>query len=169
MNELDALTNEAAAVDAEAAALNAPRDQSPEGTAAGGVASAPGPDGPAPVVDPVQEAKGLVDTAVAIAVPFCPALEKIYDEAARDRLARAAAPLMAKYGVSVGGIFAKWKEEIDFAFVALPLALATIQAVKAQQAAKKTAANAAEGGGPVHTEEEEPSPIPSLAPLAPAA
>lgn len=128
LTDLTHLKNEAMAVDAEAEALTAP----PAGELP------PGADAPAqePALSPIEEARGLIDLGVSLAVPFFPSLDKVYTADAKDRLARAAAPLLEKYGLSISSLFAKWKEEIDFAFVALPLVLQTVRAVQADRAAK---------------------------------
>lgn len=140
LNALNALKTEAVDADAELDAMTAP----------------PAPEQPAqelapePALSPIEEARGLVDLAVTIAAPIFPSLERVYTDDARDRLARVAAPLLAKYGMSVSGIFTRWKEEIDFAFVALPLVLQTVQAIKADRAAKEQEqkdAEAAKKGG----------------------
>jgi hypothetical protein len=90
-----------------------------------------------PALSSIDEARGLVGMLVAMVVPFMPRLAEIYDEPARESLAQAAAPLLNKYGVSVGSMFERWKEEVAFAFVALPLALKTVQVLKEEQNKKR--------------------------------
>ena len=132
--DLNGVRAEAAAVDAEV--IESVAAASPE--AAGGEPPQP------PVADPVAEARGLVDTLIAVAVPFFPGLDQVYTPEARQRLAEAAGPLMAKYNFTVGGLFDKWKEEINFGFVALPLVLQTVRVITAQRAAAAIAAKAAQ-------------------------
>lgn len=134
------IKNRAAAVDAQAAEVTAapePVEAAPE---------APAVDAPATEAPPIsaeEEARGLIDVIVASVVPFFPAIESVYDDAARARLAAVTAPLMKKYNLSATSIFDRWKEEIAFAFVALPLALKTAEVVKAERAKKAPASAAA--------------------------
>lgn len=128
MNDFDKLQVEAAALDAE---VLKPTDPLPAPE------PPPGDAPPEPVLSPLEEARSLIDVIVSVATPLLPAIETIYGDDARARLAKVSAPLMQKYGWSVGGAFAKWKEEIDFAFVAVPLVLATMKAWKADQERKK--------------------------------
>lgn len=147
MSDIAAIKAEAAAADAAQAALSAPPPvdvQQPETSAA---------ESPPPVLSPIEEARGVIDLVVEIAAAWFPSLEGIYNEATKNKLARAAAPLMAKYNVSLSSVFAKWKEEIDFAFVAAPLALTTARAVVVELNARKKSADTA-----------QPSPAPSDAP-----
>jgi hypothetical protein len=102
-------------------------------------APAPGGEAPAPepVLSPEEEARSVIDLGVELAVPFYASLEAVYTPEVRDRLARAAAPLLKKYNISLGSIFARYKEEIDFAFVALPILLQTGRAIAQEYARKK--------------------------------
>lgn len=118
--DLQALEAQAAAIDAEAAAPD--------------VAAA---EPEAVRVDLAAELAALLQTAAGILVPAFPCLATIYTEATCKRLGDAAAPVMDKYGWSVGGLFDRWGAEITLAAVALPVALATAQGVKADLAAKR--------------------------------
>lgn len=141
-DDIATIQAEAVAVDAERDALTAPPVTEPPA------------DGTPPsesVLSPIEEARALIDIAVGLAASWFPSLDGVYTEPARDRLARAAAPLLAKYGVSLSMIIARWKEEIDFAFVAMPLLLATARAVAADLDASKKAA----------TKKSEPQPEPT--------
>lgn len=132
----ETLKHEAAQLDAEiaAAAIPVPETPSEQGGAhpAGAEAETNAP--PPPIVTPEEEALALVEILWGVIEPVYPSLSKIYTDEARARLARAAAPLMQKYNFSVR--LAKWQEEIDFAFVALPLALQTVRAIQADNAAR---------------------------------
>ena len=135
MTDFNALTHEAAAVDAAADAQTAPP---PEAEAVAGESQAD------QVLSPEAEARGVIDLALSLAAPFFPSLDKVYTEETKDRLVKSAAPLLAKYNISLLILFAKWKEEIDFAFVAAPLVLHTVRAVQTDRAARaKAAADAA--------------------------
>ena len=47
---------------------------------------------------------------------------------------------MEKYGLSLGTLFERWGAEINFALVAVPLVGETLKAVKADNQARKEAA-----------------------------
>ena len=133
MTDINALMHEAAAVDAAADAQTAPP---PEAEAVAGEAHQ--------VLSPEEEARGVIDLVLSLAAPFFPSLDKVYTEETKDRLVKSAAPLLAKYNISLLILFAKWKEEIDFAFIAAPLVLQTVRAVQTDRAARaKAAADAA--------------------------
>lgn len=140
------IKNRAAAVDAQAEEATA----APEPIEVPAVdVEAPPSVAEAPAISPEDEARGLIDVIVASVVPFFPSLESVYDEEARARLAAVTAPLMRKYNLSASSIFDRWKEEIAFAFVALPLAMKTAEAVKAERAKKAPPASAAPEASPV--------------------
>lgn len=165
MDPLDALRNEAAAVDSEAADLNTPPAAEVAGAA---VAGGPGPvETPAPV-DPVVEVRGWIDMALAAAVPMYPDLDRIYTPDAKDRLAKATAALLAKYNMTTGDLMGKYKEEIEFGLIAIPLGFVTFQVVKASNAKRAAEAKAktANASPPVHM---EMSPVELAPPLPEAA
>ena len=165
--EKGALALKAAALDAEVEAeATPPPDPDP---APGVDPDAPGVEpGPAPGFTPLEEARGAIDLAVEMLLPFYPALDQVYTEPARDRLARTAGPLLEKYGISITAWFKRWKEEIEFAFVATPMILRTVQIVQATNAARAEAkkqggqggAPAAPGGAPPGTPPAPDSPAP---------
>lgn len=118
--DLDALQTEAAAIDASAAA-NDP-------------AAAPEPE--AVRIDVAAEVAALLKAVAGILAPAFPSLATIYTDATCKQLGDAAAPVMDKYGLTVGGLFDRWGAEITLAATALPVALATWQGVKADIAAR---------------------------------
>jgi hypothetical protein len=113
---------------AEAGALDAAAD------AAAPVAAA---EPEAPAADVPAEVAALLKTVTGMLTPAFPCLAEIYTDATCRALGEAAAPVMAKYGVSVGGIFDRWGAEITLAAVALPVGAATWKGVKAELAAGK--------------------------------
>jgi len=121
MSELDQLEAAAAVVDAEAVAHD----------------PATAPEQEAVRIDAAAEVAALLQTVAGILSPAFPCLAGIYDESTCRRLGEAAAPVMDKYGLSVGGLFERWGAEITFAAVALPVAIATAQGVKADIAARR--------------------------------
>lgn len=120
--DLQALEAEAAVIDAEGAAPDAP-------------AAAPEPA--AVKVDVAAEVAALLATVAGILTPAFPCLANIYTEPTCRKLGEAAAPVMEKYGVSVGGLFDRWGAEITLAAVAFPVVAATVQGVKADLAARR--------------------------------
>ncbi|HYD63319.1 MAG TPA: hypothetical protein VEC35_23385 [Noviherbaspirillum sp.] len=104
-----------------------------EGAGAGGVS------GTVPM-SPADEARDLIQFGLSLFAPLYPSLERIYTPDKQERLAQVTGPLMAKYNLSLGAIFEKWGPEINFAIVALPLAAETAKAIKADNAARKAAA-----------------------------
>lgn len=119
------------------AALNAQVDS-------GAVAGVADPGAVAGLADPVEEAKNVIAFAVALFVPLYPSLERVFSEGQQERLAAVSVPLMQKYDISLGGIFERWGPEINFALVAVPMAQATVAAVRADKAALAAAQEAAE-------------------------
>lgn len=117
---LDSLVAEAAALESEAAPSPAAAD----------AAAAEGHDLPA-------EVAALLKTTAAMLAPMFPSLAEVYTDATCQQLGTAAAPVMEKYGLSVGGIFDRWGAEITLAATALPVAVATYQGVKADLSARK--------------------------------
>lgn len=163
-----ALALKAAALDAEAdaQATPPPPDSDP---APGADPGQPGAEpGPAPTFTPIEEARGAVDLAVEMLLPFYPGLDQVYTEQARDRLARTAGPLLAKYGISITAWFKRWKEEIEFTFVATPMILRTVQVVQATNAARAEAKKQAkQGGAPATPGGAPPGTPPAPGPHAP--
>lgn len=139
------LTADDAALIAQGAALDA--EAAPQPIDAQGAPIAP--------TDYGTEAAMLVSTLVLIAGPFFPSIPKIWTDAKQKAVAAAAAPVLEKYGFTMGDFMGAWKEEITLLVVAGPLVLETIDGVKADRAAGKntsprsreSSAQAAEGEG----------------------
>lgn len=118
----------------------------------------PDPNAPVPEpVDPVADAREIIDFACVSLFPLYPSLEKVYTEPVRDRIARALARVLVKYGVSLADIFGAWSEEIALAMVTLPLIVPTVQAIRADRAKAEAIAKAPP---PAHP---NPPPAPSQA------
>lgn len=124
---------------AEAAALDVAAD-----------AAAPGAAEEAPAADVAAEIAALLKTASSMLVPAFPSLSEIYNDATCRQLGEAAAPVLAKYNISLGGILDRWGPEISLAAVALPVSIATYKGVKADAAARRapSAADAAPAAPP---------------------
>lgn len=124
-----------------------------------------------PAVDPAKEAADLIEFARSLLLPLYPRLEAVYTPEVCGRLGAAAGPLMAKYGLTLGGLFDRWAPEIGFAIVALPLVRPTIEAIRGPGTAGaavevKTPAPGADAGPARVIEppaEVKPSPLESFA------
>lgn len=125
--ELEALQHEAVAVDAE----NAPPTVDP-------VAAEP-----AQPVNEAAEIVGLLTILAGLFTPVFPSLSKIYTPETVQSLADAAVPVMNKHGWTTGEFMGKWAAELALAAVAVPVALATVQGVRADIAAAKATEKAA--------------------------
>ncbi len=113
---------EAAAVDAEISAATSPETPAPAQTEVGQTSP--------PAVDPLTEARGIIGFMVVVATQVYPQLKPIYTEAVQDQLAAVTAPLLAQYGVTLGGLMGKYGNWFNFALVAGPLAVQTYQALQ---------------------------------------
>lgn len=91
-------------------------------------------------MDAVQEALGVIQFGTTLFFPLFPSLAAVYTAERQQQLATVSAPLMQKYGLSLGTLFERWGAEINFALVAVPLARETVKAVKADNAARELAA-----------------------------
>lgn len=94
-----------------------------------------------PAADPAAEVAALLSLLAGILAPLFPSLPGIYTEPTCKRLGDAAAPVLLKYEVSVGGLFDRWGPEIGLAAAALPVAIATAQGIKADLAARRKKAD----------------------------
>lgn len=131
------LPPEFAALAAEAAELDAA--SAPPPTDAQGQPVAP--------VDYAAESAMLLRALVGIAAPFFPSVAKIWTDDKQRAVAAAAAPVMEKYGFTLGDFMAGWREEITLAVVAGPVILETIDGIKADRAAKAKGPTAAAAPG----------------------
>lgn len=95
-------------------------------------------------MDPYTEAREIIRFATTLFFPLYPSLARVYTEERQEQLAVVSAPLMRKYGLSLGALFERWGAEINFAIVAAPLAGETAKAIKADNQARELAAKEAE-------------------------
>lgn len=86
---------------------------------------------------PEGEARAVLDVVLSLALPFYPALEEVYTDDAKAKIAAAAGPVMAKYNWTLDKFLARWMAEINLAFVALPVLSRTVIVVRAANAEKK--------------------------------
>jgi hypothetical protein len=129
MDELDSLITQAAGVDAEVAST-APAAMVEQQAAAA-------------VMDMAQQNCQGVSMMLGLAVPILsklyPSLENVYTEQACAQIAASVGPVLAKYNVNLADWGSSYKEEIGALFVCGPIAWATVQAVKADIAARNPA------------------------------
>lgn len=97
---------------------------------------------PVVAVDPGAEWAGLIGLVVTILSPALPYLSGIYDEATRDRIGHAMAPVAEKYGWNTSEIFGRYGAEIGLAMAVGPVALQTVKAHREWKAAQAAAAMA---------------------------
>lgn len=76
-----------------------------------------------------------------IAIPFLtrlyPSLEDIYDEQARTAVAMTVGPVLTKYGIDLGDVGGRYREEIAMVMVCGPIAMATYQGIKSDIEARE--------------------------------
>jgi hypothetical protein len=120
------LMQEAAALDAELGA------QTPEARAEAQAAELVG--------TLAEENVRGVGMILALAVPVLsklyPSIEAVYTDEACGEVAAALGPVLAKYNVNLKDFGGRWQEEIGAAIVCGPIAWATVQAIKADIAAR---------------------------------
>lgn len=98
----------------------------------------------------------MLSMAVQVLAPMFPSLRQVYTPDTISAVAGAAVPLANKHGWNIGGLLGDYAEELAFAAVAIPLGMATYQAVLADLERAQKAKEPAK-------EEEPPAP-----PMVPA-
>lgn len=134
---------EAARAAAAAQPPSAPPAPSTEGTP-----STVQPMPPSAPVDYLAEATDCIEFAYDMFSPLYPSLQPIYTADVRERIAQRAAPLMEKYGVTLGVL----GPELSFLITVAPLIIPTVKAIRHDQAQIR----AAQQSG---TETPPPAPI----------
>jgi len=81
----------------------------------------------------------ILGTAVPVLCEIYPSLAGVYTEDACQRIVGAVSPVLAKHGVDLSQWGGAYKEEIGAAMVCVPIAWATVQAVKADIEAREAA------------------------------
>jgi hypothetical protein len=127
LNELDALEHAARAVDGDVAA------QAP-----GAVAAAQEEAQASSLADNNgRMVAGVLEMAAPMIAPLYPSVAAVYTPDVCAQVGGALGPVMAKYGIDLGDWGGKYKEELTALFVCVPVALATLKAIKADVAAKQ--------------------------------
>lgn len=88
---------------------------------------------PPPPIDYLNEAGAAVAVFAALAVGYAPAAARLWDEAAKHRIAAALAPVMAKYNFSLGAM----PPEITLLIVAGPVLYQTSRIIASEMAEQK--------------------------------
>lgn len=125
---------DAATLSAEDAALIA------QGAALDAGAEPPPVDAKGQPVAPTDygsEAAMLLKALVGIAAPFFPSVPKIWTDDKQAAVAAAAAPVMEKYGFTLGSFMGDYGAELTLLIVAGPVVLETIDGIKADRAEAK--------------------------------
>lgn len=117
-DELERLTKEAAALDAEAAGQAAPEKEAAQPEAR-----------PDPAEETARELRGTLEMmrGFADANGYTEAVAVMTDEAI-ERNAAALTPVFVKYGWTVSALFGRWKEEAFAALVVVPWGIALVRA-----------------------------------------
>ncbi len=87
-------------------------------------------------MDNVQGIMMMLGVAVPLLSKMYPSLEAVYTEEACASVASSVGPVLSKYGVSLGDMGGRYKEEITMVVVCWPIAAATVVAVKSDIAAR---------------------------------
>lgn len=127
------LPPELAAIHAEAEAITPPAFDP----------NTPAEDAPPPA-DYNVDAKGLTDFVAAGLSSIYPRTAQVLTDAKRAEFAAALAPVMEKYGLSLGVVFGRWGAEINLAFVTATMAIPLANAIRDDRAAAKAEAAAKE-------------------------
>ena len=103
-----------------------------------GSTAAPGDAGLAAGPDYRQEAAELLRFVLALVVPYCRSLGEVWTRDAQTEFCAAAAPVMEKYGFTLGAL--KALPEIRLALVAVPLLVKSAECVRLEIEARRAAA-----------------------------
>lgn len=114
-----------------------------------------------PALDEVRELAGALELVAVMVRQLKPALAPVWTPAAMESIARAAVPVVNKYGWTVGGLFAKWGPELALAAAAAPVALGTAKVIADERAAAP-APGVAELPKPEPKPEPRPEPAPAI-------
>lgn len=95
----------------------------------------------AEVAAQVDQNSNAVRMGLDIAIPFLsrlyPSLAEVYTDEARGAVAMTVGPVLTKYGVDLGDVGGRYREEIAMVAVCGPIAMATYQGIKADIEARE--------------------------------
>lgn len=89
---------------------------------------------PEPPPDPARELEPVLMVLRTVVVKLRPSLEPVWSEGAMRDISRAIPPVLDKYGLTVGGIFAAFGPELALAAAVGPVAWGTWQTLAAERA-----------------------------------
>lgn len=158
--------SEATKPEAPASSSNGPAPDALAAMAAevdAGLGPAPG-EGAAPAqsaaVDEVRELAGALELVAVMVRQLKPALADVWTPQAMEGIARAAVPVVHKYGWTVGGLFAQWGAEIGLIAAAAPVAIGTAKVLGEERAR----AGRGELPAPDERRAGPPAPVPAAEP-----
>lgn len=131
--ELEGLELQAGMLDGQAAAAT------PEGMAAAQAEA----DAVSLVQTNGQTVSGVLQMGAQLIGPLYPRVAAVYTPEACEGVGMALGPLLAKYGIDLGEWGGKYKEELTAAFVCVPIAIATVKALKEDVAESQKAQSSA--------------------------
>jgi hypothetical protein len=89
----------------------------------------------------VDQNSQAIRMGLDIAIPFLsrlyPSLAEVYDDGARGAVAMTVGPVLSKYGIDLGDVGGRYREEIAMAVVCGPIAMATYAGMKADIEARE--------------------------------
>jgi hypothetical protein len=89
----------------------------------------------------VDENTNAVRLGLDVAIPFLcrlyPSLADVYTDETRGAVAMTVGPVLTKYGVHLGDVGGRYREEIAMVAVCAPIAMATYQGIKADVEARE--------------------------------
>lgn len=88
---------------------------------------------------------GVLEMASPIIAPLYPSVAAVYTPDVCAQVGGALGPVLAKYGIDLSEWGSKYKEEVTALFVCVPVALATVKAIKEDIAARAPADPGEEG------------------------
>lgn len=95
----------------------------------------------AEVAAQVDQNSNAVRMGLDIAIPFLsrlyPSLADVYTDEARGAVAMTVGPVLTKYGIDLGDVGGRYREEIAMVVVCGPIAMATYQGIKSDVEARE--------------------------------
>jgi len=117
----------------------------------------------AEVAAQVDQNTNAVRMGLDIAIPFLsrlyPSLAEVYTDDARGAVAMTVGPVLTKYGVDLGDVGGRYREEIAMVVVCGPIAMATYHGIKADVEAREKSVPKAVAAKPVEQAPEASEPV----------
>jgi len=117
----------------------------------------------AEVAAQADQNSNAVRMGLDIAIPFLsrlyPSLAEVYTDEARGAVAATVGPVLTKYGIDLGDVGGRYREEIAMVVVCGPIAMATYQGMKADIEAREKQAPKAVAAKPVSEPPKAPEQV----------